>query len=108
MSRHISSTLRRYLKADRFLFFSLTVMRACSYCRIYNFFCVIAFESSYCERYFRSYLECELASSDAKIKRFFKKKRAVYFRDCCDLCEDNPLSQIIPGCYKEIARFRQS
>jgi hypothetical protein len=93
MSRHISSTLRRYLKADRFLFFSLTVMRACSYCRIYNFFYVIAFESSYCERYFRSYLECELASSDAKIERFFKKKERF-------------ISEIA-AIYAKIIRFRK-
>jgi len=32
-------------------------------------------ESFYCERYFRFYLKCKLASSDAKAERLFKKKK---------------------------------
>jgi hypothetical protein len=52
-------------------------MRACFFCRIYNFFYVIAPESSHCERYFRSYLECELASLNAKAERLFKKKERL-------------------------------
>jgi hypothetical protein len=74
MPRRTSSTLRRYFKADRFLFFGLIIMRACSFCRTYNFFCIITPESSYYERCFRSYLKCELAFPDVKAKRFFKKK----------------------------------
>jgi len=54
-------------------------MRACSYCRIYNFLCVIASESPYYERYFRFYLKCELVSPDIKAKRFFKKKERLAF-----------------------------
>jgi hypothetical protein len=75
MPRRISNTLRRHLKADRFLFSGLIIMRACSYCRIHNFFYIVAPESFYCERYFRSYLKCELAPPDAKAERLFKKEK---------------------------------
>jgi hypothetical protein len=54
-------------------------MRAYSFCRTYNFFCMIAPESSYCERYFYSYLECELALPDAKAERLFKEKKRFIF-----------------------------
>jgi hypothetical protein len=54
-------------------------MRACSYYRIHNFLCVIAPESLYYERYFRSYLECELISPDIKIERLFKEKERLTF-----------------------------
>jgi hypothetical protein len=75
MPRRTSSTLRRHLKADRLLSSGLIVMRACFFCRIHNFFCLITPEFSYCERYFRSHLKCELASSDAKAERLLKKKK---------------------------------
>jgi len=93
MPRHISSTLRRYLKANRLLFSDFIVMRACSYCRTYNFFCVITSESPYYERYFRSYLKYELVSSDVKVKRFFKK-------------EERLISEIITA-YAKITRLRK-
>jgi hypothetical protein len=90
MSRRISSTLRRYLKADRFLFSDFIIMRACSYCRTHNFFYMITPESFHCERYFRSHLECELAPPDTKAERLFKKKErliseiaAVYAKIIC-------------------------
>jgi hypothetical protein len=93
MSRRTFSTLRRYLKVDRFLFFGLIVMRAYFFCRIYNFFCVITPESPYCERYFRSYLKYELALSDAKAERFFKEKKRF-------------ISEIAIA-YAKISRFRK-
>jgi len=68
-------------------------MRACSFCRIYNFFCVVTSESSYCERCFRSYLECELAFLDAKAERFFK--------------EEERLASEIVAVYAKITRFRK-
>jgi hypothetical protein len=68
-------------------------MRACSFCRIYNFFCVIAPESSYYERYFRFYLEYELAPPDAKVERFFKEKER--------------LTSEIAVVYAKIFRFRK-
>jgi hypothetical protein len=74
MSRRISSILRRHLKANRLLFFGLIIMRACSFYRTHNFFYVVAPESLYCERYFRSYLEYKLAFPDAKAERLFKEK----------------------------------
>jgi hypothetical protein len=77
MPRRTSSTLRRYLKANRFLFSGLIVMRACFFYRVYNFFCVIAPESFYYERYFRSNLKCELASLNAKAERLLKKKERL-------------------------------
>jgi hypothetical protein len=77
MPRHISSTLRRYLKADRFLSSGLIIMRAYSYYRTHNFFYVIAPESLYCERYFRSYLKYKLAPPDIKIKRLLKEKERL-------------------------------
>jgi hypothetical protein len=52
-------------------------MRACSFCRIYNFLCVIAPESFYCERCFRSYLEYELAPPDVKVERLFKEEERL-------------------------------
>jgi hypothetical protein len=79
MPRRTSSTLRRYLKANRFLFSGLIVMRACFFYRVYNFFCVIAPESFYYERYFRSNLKCELASLNAKAERLLKKKERLTF-----------------------------
>jgi hypothetical protein len=77
MSRRTFSTLRRYFKANRLLFSGLIVMRVCSFYRIYNFLYMMAPESSHCERYFRFYLEYELAPSDAKIKRLFKEKKRL-------------------------------
>ena len=77
MPRHISSTLRRHLKADRLLFFSLIVMRAYSYCRTHNFLYIVAPESSYYERCFRSYLKYKLAFPDVKAERFLKKKKRL-------------------------------
>jgi hypothetical protein len=77
MPRRISNILRRYFKADRFLFSGFIIMRACSFCRIYNFFCVITPESSHCERYFRSYLECKLAFLDVKAEWLFKEKKRL-------------------------------
>jgi hypothetical protein len=93
MPRHISSILRRYCKADRFLFSGFIVMRACSYYRIYNFLYVIAPESPYYERCFRFYLEYELAFPDIKIERLFKK-------------EERLVSEIITA-YAKITRFRK-
>jgi tRNA(Ile)-lysidine synthase TilS/MesJ len=80
MPRRTSSTLRRHFKADRLLFSGLIVMRAYSFCRTYNFLCVITPEFSYCERYFRSYLECELAPLNAKAERLFKEKERLTFK----------------------------
>jgi hypothetical protein len=77
MPRYISSTLRRHLKANRLLSSGLIVMRACSYYRTYNFLCVVAPESPYCERCFRSHLKYELAPPDAKIKRLLKEKERL-------------------------------
>jgi hypothetical protein len=77
MPRRIFNTLRRHFKADRFLSFGLIIMRACSFYRIYNFFCVIAPESFYCERYFRSYLECKLTFLDVKVERLLKKEERL-------------------------------
>jgi hypothetical protein len=71
------STLRRHLKANRFLFSSLIVMRACSFYRTYNFLCVITPESPHCERYFRSHLKCELAPLNAKTERLLKKEERL-------------------------------
>jgi hypothetical protein len=68
-------------------------MRACSYCRIYNFFCVVAPESFYCERCFRSYLECELALPDAKIERLLKEEERLVFE--------------IAAAYAKISRLRK-
>jgi hypothetical protein len=93
MSRRISSILRRYLKANRFLFFGLIVIRACFFCRTHNFLYVITLESFYCERYFRSHLKCELAPLDAKAKRLFKKKKRLAFE--------------IIAAYAKITRFRK-
>jgi tRNA(Ile)-lysidine synthase TilS/MesJ len=93
MPRRISSILRRHFKADRLLFSDLIIMRACSFYRIYNFLCVIAPESSYCERYFRSHLKCELAPLDAKVERLFKKKERL-------------ISEIA-ATYAKITRFRK-
>jgi len=50
-------------------------------------------ESSYCERYFRSYLEYELASPDVKAERLFKKKER--------------LASEIAAIYAKISRFRK-
>jgi hypothetical protein len=108
ISRRTFSILRRYFKANRFLFFGLIVMRVCSFYRIYNFFYVIASESLYYERCFRSHLKYKLALPDAKTERFFKEKKTIYFRNRRGLCEDNPLSQIVSNYYKKITRFRQS
>jgi hypothetical protein len=77
MSRRIFSILRRHFKADRFLFSGLIVMRAYFFYRTYNFLYVIAPESSHYERYFRSYLECELAPLNAKVERFFKEEKRL-------------------------------
>jgi hypothetical protein len=93
MSRRISSILRRHFKANRFLFSDLIIMRACSYYRTYNFFCVITPESFYCERYFRFYLEYKLTSPDAKAERLFKKKERF-------------ISEII-AVYTKISRLRK-
>jgi tRNA(Ile)-lysidine synthase TilS/MesJ len=93
MPRRISSTLRRHFKADRLLFSSLIIMRACSFCRAHNFFYVIAPESPYCERYFRSYLKCELTLLDAKVERLLKKKER--------------LTSEIAAVYAKITRFRK-
>jgi tRNA(Ile)-lysidine synthase TilS/MesJ len=68
-------------------------MRAYSFYRTYNFFCVITPESPYCERYFRSHLKCELAPSDAKAERFFKKKKR--------------LTSEITAAYAKITRLRK-
>jgi hypothetical protein len=75
MPCRIFSILRRHFKADRFLFSGLIVMRACSFCRIYNFFCVVAPEFSHYERCFRFYLKYELAPLNAKAERLFKEKK---------------------------------
>ena len=93
MPCRIFSILRRYLKADRLLSSGLIVMRACSFYRIYNFLCVITPESSYCERYFRSYLEYKLAFPDVKAERLFKKKKRLVFE--------------ITVIYAKITRFRK-
>ena len=93
MPRHISSTLRRYLKADRFLSSGLIIMRAYPYYRTHNFFYVIAPESLYCERYFRSYLKYKLISPDVKVERFFKEKERLTFE--------------IIAVYTKIIRFRK-
>jgi tRNA(Ile)-lysidine synthase TilS/MesJ len=77
MPRRIFNTLRRHFKADRFLSSGLIIMRAYFFYHIYNFLYVITPESPYCERYFRSYLECELAPSDAKTERLFKEKERL-------------------------------
>jgi hypothetical protein len=77
MPRRTSSTLRRHFKADRLLFSGLIIMRAYSFCRTHNFLYVIAPEFSYYERYFRSYLKCELAPPDAKVERLFKKEERL-------------------------------
>jgi hypothetical protein len=93
MPRYISNTLRRYLKADRLLSSGLIVMRACFYCRIYNFLYVIAPESSYYERCFHLHLECKLALSDIKVKRLLKEKERL-------------ISEIA-AVYTKIIRFRK-
>jgi hypothetical protein len=93
MSRRISNILRRHFKADRLLSSNLIVMRAYSFCRIYNFFCVIAPEFPYCERYFRSYLKCELTPLNAKAERLFKKEKR--------------LASEIAAAYAKIIRFRK-
>jgi hypothetical protein len=93
MPRRIFSILRRHLKADRLLFSDFIVMRACSFYRIHNFLCVVTPESSYCERYFRSYLKCELAFLDAKTERFLKEKER--------------LASEIAAVYTKITRFRK-
>ena len=68
-------------------------MRACSFCRIHNFLCVIAPESPHCERYFRSHLKCELAPPDAKAERLFKEKKR--------------LTSEIAATYTKISRLRK-
>jgi hypothetical protein len=68
-------------------------MRACSFYRIYNFFCVITPESFYCERYFRSHLKYELAPLDAKAERLLKKEKR--------------LASEIAAVYAKITRFRK-
>jgi hypothetical protein len=93
MPRRTFNILRRHLKADRFLFSGLIVMRVCSFCRTHNFLYVVAPESSYCERYFRSYLEYKLAPPDAKAERLFKKKKRLIFE--------------ITVTYTKISRFRK-
>jgi hypothetical protein len=93
MSRRIFSILRRHLKADRLLSFSLIIMRAYSYCRIHNFFYIVTPESLHCERYFRFYLKCELAPPDAKTERFFKEKERLAFE--------------IAAVYTKISRLRK-
>jgi hypothetical protein len=93
MSRRTSNILRRHLKADRFLSSGLIVMRACSFYRIYNFLYVIAPESLYCERYFRSYLKYKLALPDAKAERFLK--------------EEERFASEITAVYTKTSRFRK-
>ena len=68
-------------------------MRACSFYRIHNFLYVIALESSHYKRYFRSYLECELAPPDAKAERLFKKEER--------------LASEITAAYAKISRLRK-
>jgi len=68
-------------------------MRACFFCRTHNFLCVIAPESPYYERYFRSHLKCELTPSDAKAERLFKKKER--------------LASEIAAAYAKITRLRK-
>jgi aminoglycoside N3'-acetyltransferase len=68
-------------------------MRACFFYHIYNFFCVITPEFSYCERYFRSYLKCELAFLNAKAERLLKEKKRLTFE--------------IAAAYTKITRFRK-
>jgi hemerythrin len=93
MPRRTFNILRRHLKADRLLSSGLIVMRACSFCRTHNFFYVITPESSHCERYFRSHLECELAPLNAKAERLFK--------------EEKRLVSEITAAYAKITRFRK-
>jgi hypothetical protein len=93
MPRRITSILRRYLKVNRLLFSGLIVMRVCFYCRIHNFLYVIAPESFYYERYFRSHLECKLAPPDIKVERFLKEKKRL-------------ISEIAAA-YAKITRFRK-
>jgi hypothetical protein len=87
MSRRTFSTLRRHFKADRLLFSNLIIMRACSFYRIYNFFYMIAPESSY------SHLKYELAPLDAKAERLFKEKERF--------------ASEIAAIYAKITRFRK-
>jgi hypothetical protein len=77
MPRRTFSTLRRYLKANRFLSSGLIIMRACSFYRTHNFLYIMAPESPYCERYFRFYLKYKLAFPDAKAERLLKKKERL-------------------------------
>jgi hypothetical protein len=93
MPRRISSTLRHYFKADRFLSSGLIIMRACSFYRTHNFLYMVAPESPYCERCFRSYLEYKLAFPDAKAERLFKKEERLAFE--------------IAAIYAKISRFRK-
>jgi hypothetical protein len=93
MPRRTFSILRRHFKANRLLSFSLIVMRVCSFCRTYNFFCVITLEFFYCERYFRSHLKYELAPLNAKAERLFKKKERLTFE--------------ITAAYSKITRLRK-
>jgi hypothetical protein len=93
MPRRISSTLRRHFKADRLLSSGLIVMRACSFCRIHNFLYIVAPESPYCERCFRSHLKYKLAPSDAKAERLLKEKERLAFK--------------ITSAYTKITRLRK-
>src|SRR5258707_533572 len=88
--RRTSSTFRPHFIVDYLLSSGLIVMRAYLYCRTYNFLCVVGPESVYCERYFRSYLEYEVALLDAKAERLFNKKRAAAFRNYCRVRENHP------------------
>jgi hypothetical protein len=93
MPRRISSIFRRYFKVNYFLSFGLIVMRAYFFCRIYNFLYVIAPESFYYERYFRSHLKCELVFPNIKAERLFKEKERLAFE--------------IAAVYAKTTRFRK-
>jgi hypothetical protein len=104
--RRTSSTLRRHLKINRFLSSDLIVMRAYSFYRIHNFFCVIAPESPHCERYFRSYLKCKLAPLAPKPQRLLKKKQRLTSEIITIYTKTSRLRKQYRAVIKKIARFR--
>jgi hypothetical protein len=78
MPRFSNSTLRRFRKANRLLQTGSLIMRSYSYCSTRGYFCVLSSESAHYKRCFRVNRQYELAPSDTKIERLYKKVRKLF------------------------------
>jgi hypothetical protein len=75
--RSITSTQRRYRKADSFERRTAFAMRPCSACVSRGLTCLVTADSEHCVECYRSHRRCELTSPMAEVDRLGEKEEKL-------------------------------